>query len=208
MYIPKNRVITNLQSNKSDSFMYKDTKESFVGLYYKTYDGKFYAGNPDVNARELIKDNSENIPNASDPVFSNIVSNSNLKNEIEYDTTVLDYSNIKNINQSESKKLPYLCSNIPTEEDYINGKYTRYFVKKVNSNDYIEVNKEIYNKINSKDKEWLFELYITFKMEWYLKGYESVTLNQNSVFTVQKNININGLDFYLSYNFRKFVRNI
>ena len=56
MYIPKNRIVTNLRTTQNE-FVYKSTGESYNGVYWKDYKGKFYAGtNPNVTPRyEIIR---------------------------------------------------------------------------------------------------------------------------------------------------------
>ena len=41
MYIPKNRLITNLKTNQGE-FVYKDTNVPYNGVYWKSYDGKYF----------------------------------------------------------------------------------------------------------------------------------------------------------------------
>ena len=54
MYIPKNRIITDLKTSPNE-FVYKGTNTFYNGFYWKSYDGKIYTGkNPnDFPTREI-----------------------------------------------------------------------------------------------------------------------------------------------------------
>ena len=75
MYIPKNRLTTNLQTNQGE-FVYKGTNTSYDGFYWKSYDGKFFTGKtPDDNpTREIelssIINENENVIILFDGVMS------------------------------------------------------------------------------------------------------------------------------------------
>ena len=43
MYIPKNKISTNLYS-RNDDLVYKFNQKKYTGYYYKTYDGKYFTG--------------------------------------------------------------------------------------------------------------------------------------------------------------------
>ena len=63
-YIPKNKIITNLYTNIKE-LAYKDTKEFYVGYYWKSYDGKYFTGKSpnDTPTRELLKSPYQNNTN-------------------------------------------------------------------------------------------------------------------------------------------------
>lgn len=55
MYIPKNRLITNLKTNQGE-FVYKDTNVPYNGVYWKSYDGKYFTGkNPNNTPTKEIE---------------------------------------------------------------------------------------------------------------------------------------------------------
>ena len=65
MYIPLNRLITNLKTTQNE-FVYKDTLFPYNGYYWKSYDGKYFTGkNPnDLPSVEIIlRSNSDILTN-------------------------------------------------------------------------------------------------------------------------------------------------
>ena len=56
MYIPKNRIKTNLYT-PGNEFLIKLTGEDYMGYYHSLYTGKFYTGKTqnDSNIREIIR---------------------------------------------------------------------------------------------------------------------------------------------------------
>lgn len=96
------------------------------------------------------------------------------------------YNDIKtNIyNKLNSNKSPISLKVRPTDQDYINGSYMRYFAKRINSfNYYIEIDKNTYNSINKKNKTFDTSLYTVSKIKWNLS-------------TSAREININNLNRY------------
>ena len=57
MYIPKNRIITDLKTSPNE-FVYKGTNTFYNGPYWKSYDGKFFTGkNPNEIPTQEIEPN-------------------------------------------------------------------------------------------------------------------------------------------------------
>ena len=110
MYYPKSKIIADLYTENLD-FAYKKTGKLYTGYYYSTYDGRYFTGkNYSSTAEELIKLRKE---------YSNIVqSNTNMIYQ--------DLSN-KNLNN----KIPIFNHIIPTDADYENGYFKRFFCKRV-----------------------------------------------------------------------------
>ena len=143
MYIPLNRLITNLKTTQNE-FVYKDTLFPYDGYYWKSYDGKYFTGkNPnDLPSVEIIlrsnSDISIDIENSNTTIFYN---------DPEIDLT-FEYAPLKNIDITTVKLLPSQYYPTPTQDDYNLGVFSRYFVVKANENIYLEVNKDTYNKIH------------------------------------------------------------
>jgi hypothetical protein len=87
-------------------------------------------------------------------------------------TTVLNYAILKNINiyNPPIKFLPYYSPVQPTLQDYQNGEFQRYFVKKTNGIVYIEINQDQFAKLEAKDPQIEFSLYQPFTITWILTG--------------------------------------
>ena len=55
MYIPKNRIITNLYTNTNE-YVYKGTNVYYKGFYWKMYNGKLFTGkNPNELPNEELE---------------------------------------------------------------------------------------------------------------------------------------------------------
>jgi hypothetical protein len=166
MYIPKNRIITNLNTEPGE-FVYKNTRNQYNGFYWKSYDGKFFTGKTpnDTPVNEIVKlvDNNT-ITNSNIPTVELYVTlESSLENDVftESDILNLDYASLKGINLSAPprKYLPSQYYPTPTQDDYNLGAFSRYFVVKANENVYLEVNKDTYDNINNQSPDWAWELY-------------------------------------------------
>ena len=103
-------------------------------------------------------------------------------------------------------KVPTYYLNIPTEQDYQNGTFPRYFCKKANELIYIEISKDTFDKLTNQDPKIYWQLYVPFQINWKLTG------SQEDVFRVNRNIveiaiNKNKLykfDDYLKKDYLKF----
>jgi hypothetical protein len=220
MYIPKNRLITNLKTNQGE-FVYKDTNVPYNGVYWKSYDGKYFTGkNPnDAPTREIeistqpATDNStSNINFQISPLF---VSVPDLDDSIDLpfidslspDFTYLILKKV-DLNKSEIKYLPSQYYPKPTQDDYNLGAFPRYFVVKSNENIYLEVNKDTYDSINNQSPDWAWELYVPFTILWTLTGERDNVFitNRNITQLTEQRLKKRGLQEFLKQNYLKFYQ--
>ena len=215
MYIPKNRVITNL-STKGNELAYKDTLQPYQGTYWKTFEGKFYTGkNPtETPYKELVK--IENVEDTFDDLkpqsqFAIVDAPTPFENfdDGPYQEDMLTrYAQLTQLDLSKSnrKYLPYPTFPEPSIDDYELGTFTRYFVVKVNELAYIELDKEIFDFISKQNQDWEWELYIPFSIPWTLTGNKSEVeqTNKNIVALQEKRLKRQGLGSYLRYDYLKF----
>jgi hypothetical protein len=103
---------------------------------------------------------------------------------------------------------PITVENFPTLKDYENGYFTRYFCVKVNEDLYYEIYKQTYDDIFSKNPEWDNNLYIPFKVLWYLKGdmIKTETINRELVQLAEQNLQRNGFSTFLKEEYLKYFR--
>ena len=217
MYIPNSRIITNLYSNDR-KLVYKATKEFYIGFYYKTYDGRYYTGKtqndpPNVEL-EIVEDTdtsfTPNLPQ-NEIAYGDFPSIFPDINTPGYDEgMVVDYAKLQkiNLNVSTRKSVPYQCYPSPIEDDYKVGSYTRFFSKKINEQFYLELDEDLYDKLDSKDGDWMWEPYLIFKIQWVLTGIEEEVEKTNSsmIQIAERRNKIIGLGRFLKFDFSKYYK--
>jgi hypothetical protein len=163
MYFPKNKIKTGFNSN--GDLKIKSSDKAYFGPYFKTYTGKFYAGDT-PNYSNLV----ELLPNTI-PVVDGVA------NDIEDSDTRFEggingeYSDLLNIKLGDPTPTPpKQFKSYPTPEQYRLGEYIRYYAKKTNNFIYIEISKETYNRLKSEDPTLLWPLYDCIYMNYSLSN--------------------------------------
>ena len=159
MYYPKSQITPNLYTNGNE-FVLSTTQEVYSGFYYKVSTGKFYTGRnqddkPNIELLPLIT--SQTI---STPTQENFQSNYITTTSI-FDANNETYLNIKS-QQPTSKFIPTYLPETPTQQDYQVGEFRRYFCKKTNQIQYIEINQEQFDQLVAKNPQIEFSLYLPF----------------------------------------------
>ena len=223
MYIPKNRIKTNLFTSGGE-YMVLATSIEYVGYYHSLYTGKFYTGKTqnDTNIRELIPitpeagedlSSEEELPPNLTPDLNKIALFLNdpdpiVDEDIWNQGDIVRYLEIKRKNplDDDPRELPSQEYPQPTEDDYKLGVFTRYFVKKINELKYIELSKEIYDKMKKKNPDYVWELYLCFKLQWTITGPKSQVpiANRNQVLIAEQRIKSLGLGEFLRHDYLKF----
>ena len=157
-YIPKSKARIK---KTTEGFIVKTTGKNYSGDYIETYNKKYFAGTDTNNLTiELLKseETSNNIGQSLDSDKYTILQNATYQKLKKYDV----------IPGSKS---------IPSEEDYNRGYFLRYYLIRVNSNYYKEINIKTYNKYSSKKKidEALYDLDM---LKWALVG-DVMSINFN-----------------------------
>jgi hypothetical protein len=123
---------------------------------------------------------------------------------------VVDYTTIKKYQDKDfqARLLPYGVTPIPDSNDYKVGEYQRYFVKKTNQNSYLEVDKQQFDSILSKDPKFFWEQYLVFPLPWSITGIESQVYqtNRNIVQKRILNLKLFGFDKFLKEDYLKFYK--
>ena len=152
-YTPKSKI--SVQEAGPGEFIVKKTRKPYTGSYIETSGRKYYAGsNPKRLTVRLIRPKS--IPN-------NFGKNRN----------TAKYNVLNKVTYTLLKKTQNIVAikTIPTEDDYKTGRYTRYFIKKVNElYGYFEVDKKIHSSINKKEPKYNHPLYDVGQIVWSLLG--------------------------------------
>jgi len=151
-YFPKSKIL--VKDTPGGELVLKSNKTEYTGAYLKLSNGTYFVGNDVRNpGKELIPitdDNSVIGITPNDQVY-------NILNEPYFETL----KEIKPITPTRPK---------PTEEDYQNEKYTRYFVRKANNlNAYFEINKKTYDSLKAKKSEFDVNMFRPGQIEWSLK---------------------------------------
>ena len=218
MYYPLSQIKTNLFTEGEQEFTIKSTGNFYSGKYWSTSDGKFFTGEgpQDATSLELIKLNSQT-PDATIN-SNNTVSIQYFSFDWEHDAiveidlnikdynysnqaTISDYLQLKNININNLPKQKYPASYNPkpTPDDYKLGEFTRYFCKKTNEINYIEINKDTYNGLSQNDPSYVWELFIPIKYQWVISGEEK------EVFKINKNVTKHMMDTFKLPFLNKFL---
>ena len=201
MYIPSNRIKTNLYTNGYE-YQIESTGVSYVGFYWKKYTGEIFTGkNPNETPSQKL------IPF---PQSSNLLPPPSLTTQLSTRGNLFSYLIAKQqpINDTQIKNLPTSHYPKPTEEDYKLGVFTRYFCVKSNELVYYELDKKTYDKLVNQDKEWLWELYIPFQIPWTLIGEEKEVckINTNIIKLQEQRNKRKGLNIFLKGDCTKFWR--
>ena len=75
---------------------------------------------------------------------------------------------------------------LPTDKEYEQGFFKRYFTKRINGNEYIEINKKTFDDIKAKKPKYDYNLYEIGSITWHLIGnvYKKIQL----LLLINKNI--------------------
>ena len=221
MYIPKNRIKTNLYT-PGNEFLIKLTGEDYMGYYHSLYTGKFYTGKTqnDSNIREIIRyevpelEGTPSLPqnledtnvialflNDPDPLIDEDKWN-------QSDVVKFLELNGKSTIDDDPKNVPFQSYPKPTKEDYTLGSFTRYFAVKVNENRYLELDLDTYKKLKKRDANWTWELWNCFSVQWTLTGNaDQVALaNRNQILIAEQRLKKAGLTLFLRGDYLKFYQ--
>jgi len=194
MYYPKSQIKTNLITNGKELVYLSDNKP-YSGSYWKTSDGKYYTGkNPnDTPTFELILAPLPT-PEVTSPLQPTV-------RIVPQEGIVNSYLNLKGININNPPVLlaPVYALTIPTQADYTNGAFTRYFCKQNTQNIYLEINQDTFRKLSDSDTQIDFKNYTPFIITWTLTGpskEEVADINLRVTATTERQLGLRGLTQY------------
>lgn len=183
-YYPKSKIINNLQTNGEEYQLvkdYKNNKNYYVGFYYKLSNNKFYTGKfpGDGNNDELLY-------NPNYVVIDELTS-----------TPIV----VQSLTTSVTPPL------FPTDQDYKNGFFTRYFSRKRNEYLFEELTQSQYNDLNQPSNR-RFSLYKPFSIKWMLTGDKQTVTDFNfySIKQVEEQEKVYGLNEFLKMNYTKYYK--
>jgi hypothetical protein len=225
-YFPKHYITPN-QYTSGGEFVYKSSQIEYIGYYWKTGNGRFYTGKTPQSSETIeiapiipidfgiSTDQSEynkkiSLANIADgpldyfPEVANLPIESNI---------ISEYANLKNIPQTiltPFKYIPQYNQVIPTPQDYQNGEFRRYFAKKTNELQYIEINQQTFALLRQKSPTIEWSLYQPFNIPWQLTGDKNQVekTNRNIVeLTIQKN-RFYKFNEYLKFDYTKYYNQL
>ena len=206
-YIPKSQIKEN-QFTQGREWFYVKNNAPYIGFYYQMSNGKAFTGKtPNNPPNEEI---TKNTPILSQQSTTNIIGDrSQVVEYNDFFDSSLDlkiYGILQETDYNLRRSVPQLIPTLPTPEDYEKGSFIRYFLCRINQLEYLEVNKETYDNINTQNKVWMWEDYIPFILNWYIKGDIDRVFNNNkgSIFIADKNIKRKGLGNYLEKKYLKY----
>lgn len=210
-YYPLSQIKANLHTNGKEFTLTPDNPDptvSYSGYYWKTSDGKYYTGRTpqDLPTQQLYPIQSVDTakyPNVqTSPELSYITST----NSDGIDVNSLIYNNIKNINPNQVTIIPTYSPSYPTTQDYQAGEFRRFFCKKTNEIQYVEINNEQYNLLTRKDPQIMWQLYFPFNISWTISGVASnvANTNKNIVELTMKQLKLPRFDDYLKKDYLKY----
>jgi hypothetical protein len=202
MYYPLSQITSNLYTNGGE-YVYKSNQENYTGYYWKTSSGKIYTGKTpqDIPTSELISANS----NPLNPVLQNS-SIPVIINQNDFENT--NYINVKSIDTSQIALTPIYFPTQPTQQDYQIGEFRRYFCKKTNEIQYIEISKDQFDLLVAKDPQILWQLYFPFFIPWDITGNKEqvARVNKNIVDLTMKNLRLPRFNDYIKNDYTKYYK--
>ena len=207
MYYPKSQVKTNLISN--NNFAILATGELYTGPYWKNSLGKYFTGTTpqDLPSQEIVPTNS----GPGNPSGGSNVTNDEPIAYNEFLTTsddVVVYNSLTGNSEFILDLIPYYVPAKPTEQDYQIGEFRRYFCKKTNEIQYIEINKTQYDLLIVKSPDILWQLYAPFNLPWQVTGDKEqvARTNKNIVELTSQRLRLPKFGDYLNNNYLKYYR--
>ena len=170
-YLPKSKF--SIKNTAGSELVYKSNNQKiYIGDYILTSTGKYYEGtNNLILGNELIL--MEDFTNVS-KVFG---SSKDVKKHKIFKKNIVDF--LKNTTPIPLEK-PY-----PTDKDYKNGFFKRYFAKRINGNIFIEISSKTYDDLKKKNPKYDHNLYEAGSLIWHLIG-NVFLLNTTSIRQTQK----------------------
>lgn len=211
MYFPKSQITPNLYTNGNE-FVYANTKESYAGYYFKVSTGKYFTGrNQDDRPNLELIINTFGDTTQVDPIINNALETATTNNytiSAPYSTITVGYDNLTNNKYQTITLTPTYNPALPTQQDYQNGEFRRYFCKKTNEIIYIEIDQKTFDQLVVKDPQILWQLYQPFFITWQLTGDKETVarVNKNSVELTSFRNRFPRLAEYLKLDFTKYYQ--
>ena len=204
IYYPKTQIRTNLFTN-GDEFINSVTKELYVGNYYETSLNQQFTGkNPqDPNSVPLIPIDET----ALNPTQTN--AENDLVLDVRFTEPNYTYSIVTKQNPNTPQPIyPKFYFAKPTQQDYKNTQFNRYFYKALSGEKYVEISQNDYNSLINKEAKFLYQSVLAIILPWQLTGTQEEVYKTNARTTqnIESQYGIKGLGLYLNFDYTKFYK--
>jgi hypothetical protein len=216
MYFPKSQITPNLYTNGGE-YVFLSTQENYIGYYFKTSTGKYYTGRnpsdlpnveitkPELNYDKIVSNTQSPSDNVS-VIATELDGPSEITLDGRYNGNGLpSYLSLKNIDQTKATIVPYYAPTYPTDQDYQVGEFRRFFCKKTNEIQYVEIDPRQYSLLTFNDPQILWQLYTPFNIPWVISGQigEAARVNKNIVGLTMKQLKLPRFNDYLKNDYIK-----
>jgi hypothetical protein len=204
IYYPKTQIRTNLFTN-GDEFINSVTKELYVGNYYETSLNQQFTGkNPqDPNSVPLIPIDET----ALNPTQTN--AENDLVLDVRFTEPNYAYSVVTKQNPNQPQPVyPKFYFAKPTQQDYKNTQFNRFFYKVLSGEKYVEISQNDYNSLINKEAKFLYQSVLAIILPWQLTGTQEEVYKTNARTTqnIESQYGIKGLGLYLNFDYTKFYK--
>jgi hypothetical protein len=192
MYYPKSQITPNQHTNGGE-YITSNTKEDYKGYYYIVSNGNRYTGKTPEDGFNIL-------------LIEQIPTENNNVSDVQY-ITVNNFIDDQYITKPISSR--YIPKPISPTQPQVDT-FVRYFCKKNNELKYMEIDKQTYDLLKSKDNQIAWDLYSPSELIWQNKGEKdkTYTTNKNMVMLVEKNQNWYGFNQYFKDNYLKYYLGI
>ena len=210
-YYPLSQIKTNLYTNGTEYTTLDGV--AYTGYYFKISTGQLFTGRTpqdQPNLELVISDIDSFISEGtalSTPAFYTSDPDPDVSEEYREFTEIYnEYLLVKE--EAKVQTVPSYIAPTPTEQDYQNGEFRRYFCKKTNEILYLEINKATYDKLIVKDIQYLYSLYEPFNLPWQITGDKEqvARTNKNIVDLTSQRLRLPKFGDYLNNNYLKYYR--
>jgi len=193
-YYPKSQIKTNLYTNGGE-YILSTTEQIYKGYFYEVSNGNKYTGTSPSNPPNILL-----LPK---PSLLNSIGNG--PDDVQGIITIQEFSYTPS-SLPFDRSIPSPIQPLPTQQDKDLGVFPRYFCKKNNENIYIEIDKEQFTKLQSKDKTIAWDLYTPKQVLWQIKGDKTQTYNanKNNVSLIEQRDKWYGFTQYFKDRFLKY----
>jgi hypothetical protein len=192
MYYPKSQIKTNLYTNGNE-YLLSTTNQSYIGYYYEVSNGTKYTGKTPQDPPNITLIPIKSLPeNSLDPENPNPI--------------IVTVDTFPNQTLPSERYIPVFNLTLPTSQDQQNGQFTRYFCKRNNNTQYLEISKETHDQLKSRNPQIAWDLYTPVSLIWQITGNKEQVYKSNraSAIAIEQNLKWYGFSQYFQDKFLKY----